>query len=53
MYYFTVGKFTQKAPNWLVYLVLSCTIITVGLLYTMEKSEQLADRLTYQSSYQD
>jgi hypothetical protein len=46
-----VGRFNQKASPLLVYFVFSCIVITVGLLYVMQKSEALAEHLNSQSSY--
>jgi hypothetical protein len=47
MFVISVGKVTQKASDWLVFLVISCSIVTVGLLYLVQKAEAKGQDLSY------
>ena len=40
-----VGTFKQKAHPILVFFVFSCIIVTIGLLYIMQKAEAKGDTL--------
>jgi len=43
----------QKASNGLVLFVFGCTIITVSLLYILQKSEETREHLETKSTYED
>lgn len=42
-----VGNLKEKASRGLVFFVLSCAVITTGLLYILQKSTALAVSLAY------
>jgi hypothetical protein len=52
-----IGKLQSKAPSVLSTFVLACSIVTVGLLFVMQKAEQtrqaLADQGDYSAYYTD
>ena len=48
-----VGHLTQKAHPILVFFVFSCIIITIGLLYVVQKSEAKANNLSSISNSKD
>jgi len=43
----------QKASNGLVLFVFFCTIITVSLLYVMQKAEATRDEINSKNDYRD
>ena len=45
-----VGNLKQKASPYIVYFVFGCIIIIIGLLFVMQKSELLAESISYGSS---
>ncbi|HEY4505200.1 MAG TPA: hypothetical protein VJG67_00715 [Candidatus Paceibacterota bacterium] len=44
-----IGKLQQKANSFLVIFVFGCIIITIVLLYVMQKAEATAENLSLQS----
>jgi cbb3-type cytochrome oxidase subunit 1 len=46
-----VGSLTQRAHPILSIFVMACCIVTVGLLYVMQKAEATADSLVRSRSY--
>ncbi len=43
----------QKASNGLVLFVFGCTVLIVGLLYVLQKSEETRENLNAKSSYEE
>lgn len=49
-----VGSFKQKASPVMSYFVVICLVVTVGLLFVMQRSEAISDSfmsVTYYSDY--
>ena len=47
-----LGKLQEKASSPLVVFVFICALITIGLLYVMQKSVAVADNLSFSEKYQ-
>jgi hypothetical protein len=46
-----IGHLTQKAHPVLSWFVIACCVVTVGLLYVMQKTYAAADAIAEKSGY--